>query len=225
MVKSHDLFSKYLGESEANIRSLFVSARKLSPCIIFFDEIDAIATRREWTEDGAGGVNERVLSTLLNEMDGVQERREIIVIACSNRPEKLDDALLRPGRLDRHIHVGLPDESDRYDIMRAYAASGSLLSLSEEEYRHLATITTNYTGADLESLIREAGICAMRESMDASCITMTHIQLALGYAYRGSIGQSLSFQNEESSHIGCWRPCTTTLEDLTRFETFGRRKK
>ncbi|KAH9245102.1 hypothetical protein BASA81_017438 [Batrachochytrium salamandrivorans] len=181
MVKSHDLFSKYLGESEANIRSLFVSARKLSPCIIFFDEIDAIATRREWTEDGAGGVNERVLSTLLNEMDGVQERREIIVIACSNRPEKLDECtfatsegewselrgfLLTPhlGRLDRHIHVGLPDESDRYDIMRAYAASGSLLSLSEEEYRHLATITTNYTGADLESLIREAGICAMRES-------------------------------------------------------------
>ncbi|KAJ1334306.1 hypothetical protein BSLG_008141 [Batrachochytrium salamandrivorans] len=226
MVKSHDLFSKYLGESEANIRSLFVSARKLSPCIIFFDEIDAIATRREWTEDGAGGVNERVLSTLLNEMDGVQERREIIVIACSNRPEKLDDALLRPGNGD-WIDISMldSDESDRYDIMRAYAASGSLLSLSEEEYRHLATITTNYTGADLESLIREAGICAMRESMDASCITMTHIQLALGYAYRGSIGQSLSFQNEESSHIGCWRPCTTTLEDLTRFETFGRRKK
>ncbi|KAI8927266.1 P-loop containing nucleoside triphosphate hydrolase protein [Entophlyctis helioformis] len=151
---SNEIFSKYLGESEANIRALFAAARQLTPCIVFIDELDAIASRREWTEDGSGGVNERVLSTLLNEMDGVQERQGVVVMACTNRPEKLDDALLRPGRLDCHVHVGLPSESERQEILRAYARSGVALDLRDGEFESFARETVGFTGADLEVLLR-----------------------------------------------------------------------
>ncbi|KAJ8326640.1 hypothetical protein QVD99_006647 [Batrachochytrium dendrobatidis] len=228
-VKSQDLFSKYLGESEANIRSLFASARQLLPCIIFFDEIDAIATRREWTEDGTGGVNERVLSTLLNEMDGLQERKEVTIIACTNRPEKLDDALLRPGRLDRHIYVGLPTASDRLSILKSYPLNGTTLVLSDEEYECVAEATSNYTGADIESLIREAGMCAMRESTDCTTILMRHVKKALectlkGKLYSGSDTKSSIRQIQEQSTVGWWRPGTITRKDLARFEKFEQRK-
>eukprot|EP00842_Homolaphlyctis_polyrhiza_P005548 jgi/Hompol1/5995/HPOL_000160-RA len=139
----------------SNIRKLFTSARQLSPCIVFFDEIDALATRREWTEDGTGGINERVLSTLLNELDGVQDRQGVIVMACSSRPEKLDDALLRPGRFDSHLFVGLPTQSDRHEIVKGYAAGGKVaLKLTESEFEAVAGMTVGFSGADIEALIR-----------------------------------------------------------------------
>ncbi|KAF9973137.1 spermatogenesis associated protein 5, partial [Modicella reniformis] len=115
-VKGPEIFSKYLGETEATLRRLFVMARQIAPCILFFDEMDSIGSKRGWGGDadshGSNGVSERVLSTLLNEMDGVEERAGVFVIGCTNQPGAMDDALLRPGRLDQLIYVGYPTFQD-----------------------------------------------------------------------------------------------------------------
>ncbi|RKO93158.1 P-loop containing nucleoside triphosphate hydrolase protein, partial [Blyttiomyces helicus] len=158
-VKGHEIFSKYLGESEASVRRLFAAARRLAPCLLFLDEVDTVGTRREWTDDGATGVNERVLSTLLNEMDGVQERTGVLVVACTNRPDKIDDALLRPGRLDHHIYVPLPTYLDRRAIVEALARdrpdgrAGARLDPDVDPGR-VAGRTEGFTGADLAVLAR-----------------------------------------------------------------------
>ncbi|CAG8756403.1 15719_t:CDS:2, partial [Acaulospora morrowiae] len=118
-VKGPSICSKYFGETENIIRNLFKTARKISPCIIFFDEIDSIASRRDWNdEEGNVGVGERVLSTLLNEMDGIQELNDVLVIGCTNRPDRIDDALVRPGRIDQSLYVGLPNKDERTDILK-----------------------------------------------------------------------------------------------------------
>ncbi|KAI8816743.1 P-loop containing nucleoside triphosphate hydrolase protein [Fimicolochytrium jonesii] len=164
-VKGSEIYSKYLGDSEAMVRKLFAAARRLAPCLLFMDELDAIAARREWGDAGSSGVNERVLSTLLNEMDGVQERKGVFIIACTTRPESLDDALLRPGRLDHHLYVSLPSIEDRLGIMQSLvnksattgAAVSSIIS-GDVDFDALASRTEGYTGADLTVLIRYACI-------------------------------------------------------------------
>jgi SpoVK/Ycf46/Vps4 family AAA+-type ATPase len=117
-VKGPELLSKWLGESERALATLFRRARMASPCTIFFDEVDAIAAKRGSGQSGAGG--ERLLSQLLTELDGVGNRKEghVIVVAATNRPDLLDHALTRPGRIDRKIYVGLPDKNSREQIFR-----------------------------------------------------------------------------------------------------------
>ncbi|KAJ3075025.1 hypothetical protein HDU98_009469 [Podochytrium sp. JEL0797] len=182
-VNGSTVFSKYLGESEATVRRIFELARKVSPCIIFFDEIDVL----EWTEDGASGVNERVLSTLLNEMDGVAEQKGVIVIGSTNRPEKLDDALLRPGRLDHHLHVSMPTMEDRKSILEI------LLKDSVVDASRVASVTEGFTPADLTVLVRESKYLLLRER-DASTNQSTtlewkHISAALSGALKGELGE------------------------------------
>ncbi|KAI8896144.1 P-loop containing nucleoside triphosphate hydrolase protein [Globomyces pollinis-pini] len=177
-VKSHQIYSKYLGESERMIRLLFQQANKSKPCIIFLDDIDSIGTRREWSEDGAGGVNERVLSSLLNEMDGVGNRDGIIVIACTNQCQNLDDALTRPGRLDIHLKVSIPTTQDRFDILN-HLCKKSNVDLSDDVLQTLVDKTFNFTGADLNALLREAGILAMLESISHPKIQIHHLMKAL----------------------------------------------
>ncbi|KAI8332783.1 P-loop containing nucleoside triphosphate hydrolase protein [Blakeslea trispora] len=177
-VKGPEIFSKYLGETESRLRKLFATAKRISPCLIFIDEMDAIGTKRGFDMGSSGGgVNERVLSTLLNEMDGVEGRQGVVVIGCTNRPDQIDDAILRPGRLDQLIYVELPSLSDRIDIIKTILKKTSVADDIDPE--ELAEQTEFCTGADLENLFREAGTIALRSNLDAECITNRHIQTVL----------------------------------------------
>ncbi|CAO3631990.1 unnamed protein product [Cunninghamella blakesleeana] len=173
-INGPEIFSKYLGETELKIRQLFATAKRISPCLIFIDEMDAIGSRRGWdSSDSSGGVNERVLSTLLNEMDGVEGRQGVIVIGCTNRPHQIDDAILRPGRLDQLIYVGMPTEDDRKDIIEQLKKK---IKLDDDiDIDELSKKTNHCTGADIEYLFREAGTIALRENIDINGIHRRHI--------------------------------------------------
>lgn len=154
-IKGPEIFSKYLGETEAKLRRVFAMARQIAPCVIFFDEMDSIGAKRGWGGEGgeSNGVNERVLSTLLNEMDGVEERTDVFIIGCTNRPAAMDDALLRPGRLDQLIYLGYPDLEDRKDII-ATITKRIPLGLDKEQLTQVAKTTAGFSPADLEALFR-----------------------------------------------------------------------
>ncbi|CAO3619713.1 unnamed protein product [Mucor fragilis] len=173
-IKGPEIFSKYLGETENKLRKLFATAKRIAPCIVFIDEMDAIGTKRGFDlgDSGSGGVNERVLSTLLNEMDGVEGRQGVVVIGCTNRPDQIDDAILRPGRLDQLVHVGLPSLEDRIDIIQTLLKK---ISTQGIDVSALASQTEFCSGADLENLFREAGTAALRKNLDAQCITSDDI--------------------------------------------------
>ncbi|CAO3680982.1 unnamed protein product [Rhizopus stolonifer] len=165
-IKGPEIFSKYLGETEEKVRKLFASAKRMAPCIVFIDEMDAIGSKRG--ADLSGGVNERVLSTLLNEMDGVEGRQGVVVIGCTNRPDHIDDAILRPGRLDQLVYIGLPTLEDRVDIARSYISRMSVAK--DVDPKELAKQTEFCTGADIENLFREAGTLALRKNMETQHI-------------------------------------------------------
>ncbi|KAI8908472.1 P-loop containing nucleoside triphosphate hydrolase protein [Gorgonomyces haynaldii] len=151
-ISPSELFSKYLGDSEAAVRNLFQRARKSKPCIVFLDDLDCICTKRQLESDESS-VNERVLSTLLNEMDGISENDGVIYVCCTNRPWELDDALIRPGRLDHLVYLPLPDESSRLDIIQYYCQEFGA-NLSQEEMQELAHSTLELSGADIKRLFR-----------------------------------------------------------------------
>lgn len=148
-----ELFSKYLGDTERTIRKLFARARKLAPCIVFFDELDAIGGKRgTGADDGESGVSERVLTQLLTEMDGIADKKKVTVIGCTNRPDLLDSALLRPGRLDAHIYVPLPDKTTRKDIVHVHSMKLALDPAIDLD--DFAEKLEGYTGADIVSVLR-----------------------------------------------------------------------
>ena len=161
-VKGPEIFSKWVGESEQSIRDLFRVGRQASPCVIFFDEIDAIATNRG-SDDG--GVSGRVLTQLLTEMDGVSSMNQVIVVAATNRPQVLDAALVRPGRLDRLIYVGLPDFAARVSIWKSALAKipNRIPDTGAGSLVELAGRTDGYTGAEIVMVAKEAAIFCIRE--------------------------------------------------------------
>lgn len=156
-VKGAEILSMYVGESERSLREIFRKARSARPSIIFFDEIDAIASKRSGTSQG--GVN--VLTTLLNEMDGIEELRNVLVIAATNKPEVIDPALMRPGRLDNILYVGLPDFEARKEILNIWF-SKSVVN-PEVELTELASKTEGYSGAEIVSICETAGDAALDE--------------------------------------------------------------
>ncbi|CBZ54571.1 putative ATPase, AAA family domain-containing protein [Neospora caninum Liverpool] len=172
-VKGPELFSKWVGESERAVREVFRKARQNAPCVIFFDEVDAMGGDRE-TGD-AGGVDSRVLSQLLNEMDGIGPVREVVVIAATNRPDLLDAALLRPGRLDRLVYVPLPDREARREIALKMLKnmpvkfSGQVRGDQNGQGTtcadSLARATHGYSGAEIVMICREASMAAVREAV------------------------------------------------------------
>ncbi|ESP05677.1 hypothetical protein LOTGIDRAFT_101176, partial [Lottia gigantea] len=156
------LFSPFVGESERIVAETFQKARSLAPSIIFLDELDSIVGKRSGS---SRGVQERLLSTLLNEMDGIGVRLDdILVVAATNRPDLVDSALLRPGRLDRIIYVPPPDYQARLEILKISCRN---IPVENIDVTSLAEQTEFYTGADLTSLCREAAMCAMSESIEA----------------------------------------------------------
>jgi len=175
-VRGPELLSKWVGESEKGVREVFRKARTAAPTIVFFDEIDALAPARGGEDEGTH-VTERVVNTLLAEMDGIQNLKDVVVIAATNRPELLDPALLRPGRFDKLVEVPAPDEATRLAILKVHTAKMPLAK--DVDLKVLAKKTEGYSGADLEALCREAGMFALREKQDAKEVNKTHFDKAL----------------------------------------------
>ena len=159
-IKGPELLSKWVGESEKGVREVFSKARENAPTVIFFDEIDSIAGERGRTT-GDSGVGERVVSQLLTELDGLEELEDVVVVATTNRPDLIDSALLRPGRLDRHVHVPVPDGDARRAIFEVHTRNKPLAD--DVDLDALAHDTEGYVGADIEAVCREASMAATRE--------------------------------------------------------------
>ncbi|WP_254841235.1 CDC48 family AAA ATPase [Natronomonas marina] len=163
-IKGPELLNKYVGESEKGVREVFEKARSNAPTVVFFDEIDSIAGERG-KRMGDSGVGERVVSQLLTELDGLEELEDVVVIATTNRPDLIDSALLRPGRLDRHVHVPVPDEEARRKILAVHTRNKPLAD--DVDLEELARKTDGYVGADLEAVCREASMAATREFINS----------------------------------------------------------
>ena len=178
-VKGPELFSKFVGESEKAVASVFKKARNAAPSIIFFDEIDAMATKRGASGDSGSNVADRVLTQLLTEMDGVQTRfdQSVVVIAATNRPDLLDPALMRPGRFDRLIYVSLPNEAARQEIFNVHVRKMKFADGIDTS--SLAKSTDGYSGAEIAAVCREAAMNALREDPPAPEVTLSHVNLAL----------------------------------------------
>ncbi|HEX7118314.1 MAG TPA: CDC48 family AAA ATPase [Longimicrobiales bacterium] len=175
--KSSDLLSKWYGESEQQVTRLFQRARQVAPTVIFFDEIESLAPQRGGGL-GEPAVTERVVNTLLSELDGLEELEGVVVIAATNRPTLIDPALLRPGRFDELVYVTVPDRDGRLKILRIHTEAMPLGG--DVDLETLADRTEGYTGADLEDLVRRAGLHALRESMEAADVPMRFFERALG---------------------------------------------
>ncbi len=152
-----EIVSKYVGESEHKLRQIFEEAEKSAPSIIFIDEIDAIAPKRE---ESQGEVERRIVAQLLTLMDGLKSRGQVIVIGATNRPDSLDPALRRPGRFDREIEIGVPDRKGRLEILQIHTRNMPLAK--DVDLKELAALTHGYTGADISALVKEAAIKALR---------------------------------------------------------------
>ena len=185
-VKGPELLNMYVGESESKVRQVFARARASTPCMIFFDELDALCPRRGMTEGGSG-VSERVVNQFLTELDGLEIRRDVYIVAATNRLELIDEAMLRPGRLGKLLYVPLPVKEERVAILKALTRN-ICIDRSENgvdlEAIGKSERTEGFSGADLAALVREAGIAVVREWSDnkilddETCICARHFEEA-----------------------------------------------
>ncbi|GIJ75656.1 transitional endoplasmic reticulum ATPase [Micromonospora phaseoli] len=173
-VKGAELLSKWVGESERAVRELFRRAREAAPTLIFLDEVDALAPVRGQATDG--GTTDRVVAALLTELDGVEALRNVVVVGATNRPDLVDPALLRPGRLERLVYVPPPDTEARAEILRAAARNVPLAP--DVDLAALGAELDGFSAADCAALVREAALAAMRESLTASTVTAAHVATA-----------------------------------------------
>ena len=175
-IKGPELLSKWVGESEKGVREVFRKARQTAPTVIFFDEIDSIASNRG-AEAGDSGVTKRVVNQLLTEMDGLEELDDVAIIAATNRPDILDPGLVRPGRFDRHIKVDTPDEESRLAIFKVHTKD---MPLAEDvKLSRLAKNTEGYVGADIEAVCREAAMLTLREDINSETVSMKFFEKAM----------------------------------------------
>ncbi|KXJ84461.1 hypothetical protein RP20_CCG016076 [Aedes albopictus] len=157
----------YVGESERAVRQCFQRARNSAPCVIFFDEFDSLCPKRSDNSENSSGM--RVVNQLLTEMDGIEDRKGVFLMAATNRPDIVDPAVLRPGRLDKILYVGLPAEDDRTDILRALTKNRTQPPLADDvDLSVVARLTEGYTGADLAGLVRQASLQTLKDSI-AEC--------------------------------------------------------
>ncbi|MEV6137248.1 AAA family ATPase [Nocardia sp. NPDC051990] len=188
-VKGAELMDKWVGASERAVRELFQRARDSAPSLIFLDEVDALAPRRGQNSDS--GVGDRVVAALLTELDGVEPLRDVVVLGATNRPELIDPALLRPGRLERLIFVPPPDGDARLEILRA--AGKSVPLAADIDLAALAADLDGYSAADCSALLREAALAAMRRDVDAADVTARDVAAA-----RAVVRPSLDAEQVES---------------------------
>ncbi|CAI5720754.1 unnamed protein product [Peronospora farinosa] len=188
-IKGPELFSKWVGESEQQVREVFRKARAASPTVVFFDEIDALASTRG--TGGSSGASDRVLSQLLTELDGLEPLKRVLVVAATNRPDLLDPALMRPGRIDRALYVSPPDVSAREQILRIHTRQTPLAS--DVSMTELAIATARYSGAELQALCREAALHAVEEDRAAMNVAKRHFVHALSVVTPQIDDQMLAF--------------------------------
>ncbi|MFB6147210.1 MAG: AAA family ATPase, partial [Halobacteriaceae archaeon] len=174
-IRGPQLLSKWVGESEKAIRQTFRKARQVSPCVVFFDELDALAPGRG--QDTGNNVSERVVNQLLTELDGLEEMENVMVVGATNRPDIIDPALIRSGRFDRLVMIGQPDEEGREEILRIHTEETPLAA--DVSLRELAELTDGYVGSDLESVAREAAMSALRDDEGAETVEMRHFESAM----------------------------------------------
>ncbi|KAJ1800436.1 hypothetical protein LPJ59_001094 [Coemansia sp. RSA 2399] len=175
-INGASVYSAYVGDAERTVRQVFRQARAASPSVVFFDEIDAIVGKRQ-KGTKADGVQERVLSTMLNEMDGVEATHGVVVVGATNRIDLLDAALLRPGRFDKVVYVPPPDHAARIDILKIKMRA---MPVDAVDVDALARRTEGYSGADLDNVCREAALLALRSDLGATSIKWAHFENALG---------------------------------------------
>ncbi|UCG95868.1 MAG: CDC48 family AAA ATPase [archaeon] len=174
-VKGPELLSKWVGESEKMVREIFRKAKQVSPTIIFFDEIESLAPSRSVSSSDSR-VGERVVSQLLSEMSGLEELHDVVVLAATNRPDIVEPALLRPGRFDKQILITEPDEESRLKIFKIHTKN---MPLEKVDLKKLAKEIQGYSGADIEAVVREAALNALRENIKSKKVTMKHFKQAL----------------------------------------------
>lgn len=163
-VKGPELLTMWFGESEANVRDVFEKARQAAPCVLFFDELDSIAQQRGGSHGDGGGAADRVMNQLLTEMDGVGAKKNVFIIGATNRPDIIDTALMRPGRLDQLIYIPMPDFESRLSILRATLRKSPVSK--DVDLNYLASQTDKFTGADLTEICQTACKLAIREEIE-----------------------------------------------------------
>ena len=163
-VKGPELLTMWFGESEANVRDVFEKARQAAPCVLFFDELDSIAQQRGGNSGDGGGAADRVMNQLLTEMDGIGAKKNVFIIGATNRPDIIDTALMRPGRLDQLIYIPMPDYESRLSILRATLRKSPIAK--EVDLPYLASQTDKFTGADLTEICQTACKLAIREEIE-----------------------------------------------------------
>lgn len=163
-IKGPELLTMWFGESEANVRDVFDKARAAAPCVLFFDELDSIAKARGGSVGDAGGAADRVINQILTEMDGMNSKKNVFIIGATNRPDIIDSAILRPGRLDQLIYIPLPDEASRVQILKANLRKSPLAK--DVDLPYLAKVTQGFSGADLTEICQRAVKTAIRESIE-----------------------------------------------------------
>lgn len=203
-IKGPELLTMWFGESEANVREIFDKARGSAPCVLFFDELDSIAVQRGSSAGDAGGAGDRVLNQLLTEMDGMNSKKTVFIIGATNRPDIIDGALLRPGRLDQLIYIPLPDEKSRLQIFKSVLRKSPIAP--DVDYDTLTKFTHGFSGADITEICQRACKSAIRENIERDierekrraenpdlmeddvdevpCITKAHFEEAMKYARR-----------------------------------------
>jgi len=203
-IKGPELLTMWFGESEANVREIFDKARGSAPCVLFFDELDSIAVQRGGSSGDAGGAGDRVLNQLLTEMDGMNSKKTVFIIGATNRPDIIDGALLRPGRLDQLIYIPLPDDKSRLQIFKSVLRKSPIAP--DVDFDTLTRFTNGFSGADITEICQRACKAAIRENIerdiekekrkaenpdameedvdDVPCITKVHFEEAMKYARR-----------------------------------------
>jgi len=212
-IKGPELLTMWFGESEANVREVFDKARAAAPCVLFFDELDSIGTARGSGGGDAGGAGDRVMNQLLTEIDGVGAKKNVFFIGATNRPELLDEALLRPGRLDQLIYIPLPDLPARQNILEATLKKSPLAPNVPMPF--IAQKTEGFSGADLAELCQRAAKAAIRD-----CIAAEELK-AGDDAMDDEAGNEITRKHFEEAFSGARR--SVAANDLAKFDQF--RKK
>ena len=212
-VKGSEILSKWFGESERKIAEIFKKAKQASPCIIFFDEIDAIAPMRG-SSAGEPRVVERMVNTLLSEMDGLEELRGVVVIGATNRPDLIDAALLRPGRFDEVVLVPPPDEKARLDILKVHTKNMALDS--DVNLVNLSKKTEGYSGADIGALCRKAGVIALHENIKIEKVSKRHFEAALNKINPSTTPRTKEYYEEVARRLGRGLEAKKVREEFPR---------
>lgn len=216
-VKGPELLNMWVGESEANIRDIFDKARSSAPCVIFFDEIDSIAKSRS-SSMGDSGVTERMLNQMLTEMDGISQKKNVFIIGATNRPDQLDNALLRPGRLDQLIYIPLPDTESRESILKATCNKTPIGQ--DVNFSKIASMTKGCSGADLAEIVQRARKFALKHSIEKSIKRQKenpHKDVQEEFVL-----EKLSVDNNHFAEALKNTRRSVTQKDLDRYENFAR---